>query len=195
MLDIKFGVGDDGAIGGASHCGKHGGEAGVAAEDFEDHEALVRAGGSTEAIDHLDGAGDAGAEADAVVGAGDIVVHGLGNADDFEALFVKANAIAERVVAADGDESIDAKPGEILEDFGSEVVLLSGEFVLEMRGDAGFADAAGIGAGRVEKSAAGSAGAIDDVFVEKEEIVGIVVILLANHVDEVVTALANADNM
>src|SRR5712692_9302416 len=195
VLDIEFVFGNDAAIGGAGHGGKHGGEACVAAEDFEDHEALVGAGGSTEAIDHLNGAGDAGAEADAVVGAGDVVVHGLGNADDFEAFFVEANAIAERVVAADGDESIDAKPGEILEDFGSEVVLLGGEFVLEMRGDAGFADAARIGAGRMEKGAAGAAGAIDDLFVEKEEIVGIVVILFANHVDEAGPAVANADDL
>jgi len=60
---------------------------------------------------------------------------------------VEANAVAEGVVAADGDERVDAEPGEILEDFRSEVVLFGGEFVLEMRGDVGFGDAAGIGAG------------------------------------------------
>jgi len=49
------------------------------------------AGGGAEAVDHLNGARDAGAEADAVVGAGDVVVHGLGNADDFEAFLVEAD--------------------------------------------------------------------------------------------------------
>jgi len=132
MLDIEFVFGNDAAIGGTGHGGKHGGEAGVAAEDFEDHEALVGAGGGAQAVDHLDGARDARAEADTVVGAGDVIVHGLGNANDLEAFLVEANAVAEGVVAADGDKRVDAEPGEILEDFGSEVVLFGGEFVLEM---------------------------------------------------------------
>src|SRR5260370_9406742 len=64
-----------------------------------------------------------------------------------------------------------------------------------MRGDAGLADAAGIGARRMEKGAAGAAGAIDGFFVEEEEIVGIVVILLADHIHEAGPAVANADDL
>src|SRR5439155_10978249 len=185
----------DTAIGGASHGGKHGSETGVAAKDFENHEAFVRAGGSAQAVDHLNGAGDAGAEADAIVRARDVIVHGLGNADDLEALFVETNAVAEGIVAADGNESVDAEPGEILEDFRSEVILLCGEFILEMRRDIGFGNAAGIGAGRMEKSAAGAARAIDDLFVEKEEIVGVVMVLLADHIYESGPPVANADDL
>ncbi len=125
----------------------------------------------------------------------DVVVHGLGNADDFEAFFVEADTIAERVVAADGNEGVDAEPGQIFEDFGGEVVLLGGEFVFQMRGDAGLGNAAGIGTGRMEKGAAGAAGTIDGLFVEKEEIVGIVVILLADHIHEAGPAVANADDL
>ena len=155
----------------------------------------MRAGGSAEAVDHLNGARDAGAEADAVVGAGDVVVHRFRNADNFEAFLVETNAVAEGVVATDGDKGINAEPGEILEDFGSEVVLLGGESLPEMSGDAGLAHAAGIGAGRMEKGAAGAAGAIDDLFVEKVEVVGVVVILLADHVHEAGPAVANADDL
>src|SRR5438477_2801593 len=43
MLDIKFELRDDTAIGGASHGGKHGSETGVAAKDFENHKAFVGA--------------------------------------------------------------------------------------------------------------------------------------------------------
>jgi hypothetical protein len=64
-----------------------------------------------------------------------------------------------------------------------------------MCGDAGLADTARIGAGRVEKSAAGAAGAINGLFVEKKEIVGIVVILLADHIHESGPAVANADDL
>ena len=195
MFDIEFIFGNDAAIGSAGQGGKHGGEAGVAAEDFDDHETLVRAGGGAEAVDHLNGARDASAEADAVVCAGDVVVHGLGNADDFEACFVEADAIAQRVVAADGDESVDAEPGKILEDFRGEIVFLASEFVLKMRRNAGLGDAARIGARRMEKSAAGAAGAIDGLFVEEEEMVGVVIILLADHIDESGPAMANADDL
>src|SRR6266852_6443320 len=195
MLDIEFVFRNDAAIGGTGHSGKHGGEAGVASENFEDHETLVGAGGSAEAVDHLNGARDAGAEADAVVGAGDVVVHRFRDADNFETLLVQANSIAERVIAADGDERINAEPGEILEDFGSEVVFLGGELVLEMRRDAGLGHPAGIGTGRMEKGAAGAAGAINGLFVEKEEVVGVVVILRADHVHEAGPAVANADDL
>src|SRR2546426_4043566 len=195
MLDINLKLRNDAAIGGTCHGRKHGSETGVAAKDLEDHETLVGAGGGAKAVDHLDGAGDAGAEADAVVGAGDVVVHGLGNADDLEAFFVKADAIAQRVVTADGDESVDAEPGEVLEDFRGEIVFLGSEFVLKMRRNAGLGDAARIGAGRMEKSAAGAAGAIDGLFVEEEEIVGVVIILLADHIDESGPAMANADDL
>src|SRR5207248_11613287 len=77
-LNIEFKLWNNAAIGGPRHGRKHGGESCVAAENFQNHEALVGAGGGPQAIDHLNGASDAGAEADAVVGARNVVVHGLG---------------------------------------------------------------------------------------------------------------------
>src|SRR5438046_1475475 len=64
-----------------------------------------------------------------------------------------------------------------------------------MRRDIGFGNAAGIGARRMEKSAASAAGAIDDFFVEKKEIVRVVVVLFADHIDKAGPAVANADNL
>src|SRR6266849_8520666 len=195
MLDIEFVLRNDAAIGSAGHGRKHSGETRVTAENFDDHETLVGAGGGAQAVDHLNGARDAGAETDAVIGAGDIIVHGLGNTDDFEAFLVKTNTVAKCVVASDGDQSVDTQPGEVFEDFRGEVVFLGSEFVFQMRRDARLGDAAGIGPGRMEKSAAGAAGAIDGLFVEKEEIVGIVVIFLADHIHEAGPAVANADDL
>src|SRR4029077_1682999 len=89
MFNIEFVFGNHAAIGSASHGGKHGGEASVAAKNFQHHESLVRTGGSAQAVYHLNRARHTSAEADAIVGARNIVVHGLGNANDLEAFFVQ----------------------------------------------------------------------------------------------------------
>src|SRR5260370_40860100 len=102
MLDIEFVLRNDAAIGSAGHGRKHGGETRVTAENFDDHETLVGAGGGAQAIDHLNGARDAGAETYAVIGAGGIVVHGLGVADDCEAFLLETNTVAKCVVATAG---------------------------------------------------------------------------------------------
>ncbi len=47
----------------------------------------------------------------------------------------------------------------------------------------------------MEKSAAGAAGAIDDLFVQEEEIIGVVVVLVADHVHEPGPAVANANDL
>jgi len=195
MFDIEFEFGNDAAVGGAGHGGKHGGKAGVAAENFQDHETFMGARGSAQAIDHLNRARDAGAEADAVIRAGDVVVHSLGNADDFEAFFVETNTVTERVIAANWDQCVDAQPSEVLQNFGCEVILLSGKPVLEMSGDVSLGDAAGIRAGGMEKGATGTAGAVDDFLVEEKEIVGVVEILLTDHIHEAGPAVANADDL
>src|SRR5437588_12806056 len=60
---------------------------------------------------------------------------------------------------------------------------------------AGFTDAARVGAGRMEKSPAGAPRAVDDFFREQLKIVGIVMTLVANHVDEPGPATAKADEL
>src|SRR4029077_20821823 len=67
--------------------------------------------------------------------------------------------------------------------------------IFEVRGNAGFGDAAGIGARRMQESATGAAGAIDNLFIQEKEIVGIVVILLADHVRETGPTVTNADDL
>jgi len=108
---------------------------------------------------------------------------------------VKPDAITKRVVAADGNERLNTKPREVFQNFESEIVFLGREFVLEMHGHAGLADASGIGARGMEKRAAGAAGAIDDFFVQQNKVVGVVAILFADHVHEPGPAVANADNL
>src|SRR5258708_39437955 len=103
MLDIEFVFGNDTAIGSTGHGRKHGGKTRVPAKDFDNPETLVGAGGRAQAVDHLNGTRDAGTEADAIVGAGDIVVHCLRDARDFEAFRVETTPIAKRVVSSYAD--------------------------------------------------------------------------------------------
>src|SRR5204862_2628966 len=55
--------------------------------------------------------------------------------------------------------------------------------------------AARMGAGRMKKGTGGATRAVEDLFVEKEEIVGFVVVLLADHIHETGPAMANADDL
>ena len=103
----------------ASHGGKHRRKSGVAPEHFQHQKAFVRAGRRSQIVGQLNGARDAGAEPDAVVGARNVVVHGLGNRNDFKAFFVQAHAVAESVVAPDRHHVINAEPLEIFQHFGS----------------------------------------------------------------------------
>src|SRR5258708_39349421 len=140
-------------------------------------------------------AAEAGAEADAVIGAGNVVVHGFGNGDDFEALLVQANAVAERVIAADGDHVIDAKPFQIFKNFWSDIVFFLGELTLKVFRYVGFAGAPGIGARGMKEGAASAASAIDYVFGEQLEVFGIVVGFVADHFNEPAPTMTKADDL
>src|SRR5260370_19554974 len=141
-------------------------------------------GGSTQGVGHLDRAGNTSAETDAVIGAGHVVAHGLRNGHDAHAFLIEAHAIAEGIVAADGDEVFHAQPGEILQDFGRKVVPLGVVFALQVVRDTVFGDAARIGARRVQEGAAGAPGAIHDVLGKALKVVGVVVLFVANEIDK-----------
>ena len=64
-------------------------------------------------VDRLDRAADRGREADAIIGAEDVIVHRLGDRDDRHALRREMRREAQGAVAAQGDHGVDA---ELLED-------------------------------------------------------------------------------
>ena len=64
-------------------------------------------GGRVEAVDRLRRDLDGGVEAEGAVGAGEVVVDGLGDADDRQLPRQLVGGV-ERAVAADGDEAVEA---------------------------------------------------------------------------------------
>ena len=116
-----------------------------------------------QAVGHGNSAGHAGAEADTVVGAGNVIVHRLRNGDDLHAFLIEPHTVAQRVVSSDGDEVIDAQPVQILEHFRGQVVFFGVVSGLQMRRHAGLTDPAGIRTGRMQERAASPSGAVDQI--------------------------------
>ena len=75
-------------------------------------------------IGQLDGARNTGAEANAVIGAGHIIVHRFGDGDDLEAFLVKPHTVAQRIITANGDQVIDPQVIQVLQHFWGQVVNL-----------------------------------------------------------------------
>ena len=109
-VDVEWDLRDDGPV----DAGKVGGDeaclAAVPAEELDDRDALVAPGARAEVVDELDAAGDGRREADAVVGAVDVVVHRLRDRDDRHTLVVEAERVRERVVPADRSNTVVTEP-------------------------------------------------------------------------------------
>ncbi len=155
----------------------------------------MRSGRGPQVVGHGDGAGDAGAEPDAVVGARHVVVHGLGNGDHLEAFLVKAHAVAQRVIAADGNQEVDPQPGQILQHLGRQVVFFFFVCGLQVGRDIFLLHLPGIGARAVQESSAGAAGAVDQLFGQGLNVVAVVVVLLADNIDQSAPSSAHADHL
>src|SRR6266852_1670248 len=63
-----------------------------------------------------------------------------------------------------------------------------------MSGDVGLADAAGIGAGRVQESASGASSSIDNRLGKVQKVVTVIEIFVPYHFDQPGPAVANADD-
>src|SRR5207237_10670079 len=156
-------------------------------------EALVRAGRRARPVRELDRARDAGAEADGVVRAIDVVVHRLRNGDDVHALIVQALAIAQGVIAADRNEHVDAEVREVLEHILRHVVDLRVIAGHECR-HALAREMAGARSRRVKKRTAGPRRRIHDGLVELLHALAVVGSLVAIVIDEARPPTADAND-
>jgi hypothetical protein len=89
--------------------GVRGDPARVAAHDLDDDDAVVRLGGGVQAVDGVRGDLHRGVEAEGHVGAGQVVVDRLRHADHLHAVGREPARDAERVLAADRHERVDAE--------------------------------------------------------------------------------------
>ena len=107
-LDRDRLLGDQDHVGAAGDPGVERDPADVPAHHLDDHDAVVRLGRRVQAVDRLGRDRDGGVEAERVVGAVEVVVDRLRDADDGEVvLLVELRGDAERVLAADRDERVE----------------------------------------------------------------------------------------
>ena len=124
----------------------------------------MRAGNRTQVVDQGDRAGHAGAEADAVIRPRHIIIHRFRDGDDPETFLVKPHAITECVIPADGNEGINAKKIQVLEDFRRQVVALFIISISQMQRNILQLNPGGIRTRCMQEGAAGPTGLVDDIF-------------------------------
>ena len=82
LVDVEGLLGHQGDVGAGGQAGVQGDPARVPAHDLDQQHPLVRLGGGVQPVDHLGGDADRGVEAEGQVGAVDVVVDRLRDADD-----------------------------------------------------------------------------------------------------------------
>src|SRR5204862_7041276 len=82
LVDVELPFGHENAMRAAGHSRMRGDPAGVPAHNFDNHDALVRFGSGVETIDRFRYDLNSSVETERVVGAGQVVIDGLGNADN-----------------------------------------------------------------------------------------------------------------
>src|SRR5215216_3653244 len=179
-------------------------KSGIAAKDAEDADSLVRTDSGALPLDGVAGAGDRGREADAVLGVADVVVHRLRDGDDLDAEFVDLGCVTERVVAADGDQVLDAEPREVSQHLASDVPRLGCDAALGAeRGWTVLADEMirqllhfrRIGAARVQHGAAAPIDGARVFTVQRDEVVGPAGRVLEVQVREGLPTTAETDDL
>ncbi len=89
VVDVDFLLGNENDMRAAGDSRSIGNPAGVAAHDFNDDHAIMRVGRSVDAVDGLGGDHDRCVVAECLVGAADVVVDRLGNANGVDAVFAQ----------------------------------------------------------------------------------------------------------
>src|SRR3954467_12758014 len=107
VIDVDLLLRDKDDMRATGDSGGVGNPAGVAAHHFADDDAIVRVGCGVEAVDGLGRDHDGGVKPKGLIGAADVVVDGLGNANSVDAVFGEIERDRLRIVAAEGDQSID----------------------------------------------------------------------------------------
>jgi hypothetical protein len=136
-VDVERLLRDEHCAGPSGNAGVQGDPARVAAHHLDDEHPVVGLGGRVQAVDGLHRDVDRGVEPEGEVGAGEVVVDGLGHPHDVHAEVGQLGGHAEGVLAPDGDQGVDP--------LGSEVLLDPLDATVDLEG---------VGAARAEDGAA-----------------------------------------
>jgi len=120
-LDGEGNFRDEDDVRAAGESGVEGDPSGIAAHEFDDHDAVMGFGGGVDAVDGVGGDVDGGVKAEGDVRGREIVVNGLGDSDDVESLGGEIEPDLLGAVAADDDESVEADGLGVLDDLIGEV--------------------------------------------------------------------------
>ena len=90
----------------AGNSGAQGQPAGPMPHDFGDDDAVMAVRRAVQPVNRFGGNAECGVEANRRVGAGDVVINGLGEGDDVEAIPDQAQRVFVRATAADADEGV-----------------------------------------------------------------------------------------
>ena len=108
-VDVVGALGDEDDVCAARNAGVEGQPAGLVAHDLNAHHAAVAACRGVDAVDDVGGDVHSGVEAEGDVGAVDVVVDGLGQADDVQALLCQQIGRLVGAVAAQAEQAV--QPG------------------------------------------------------------------------------------
>ena len=139
--------------------------------------------------------GDAGAEADAVIGARNIIVHCLRYSDDFHAFFVQTLRITQRVIATNRNQCIDTEELEVGENLLSNVVDFVSIGVSHMRRDRCARQVTRSRARCMEKSATEPATPVHFLFGQLLHMLAIIGRGVGNHIHQPAPAAAKPDHL
>ena len=154
----------------------------------------MRTGRRPQRVRQLDGARHARPEADAVVRAGHVVVHRLGNGNDLDPFLVEPVAVAERIVPADRNQVVQPQEFDVLEDVWRDVVDVIGVAVGQMRRNHGLGQVARAGAGRMQERASGPSRTVHHLLGQDLVALRVVGIRLRNDVHQTGPTAADPDH-
>ena len=108
LLDVKRALGHEDRIGAAGDPRISGDPAGVATHHLDHHHTVVRLRGGVQPVDRIGGYLHGGLKAEGEIGGADVVVDRLGHTNERQPLLAQAQRHAERVLAADRDQRVQA---------------------------------------------------------------------------------------
>ena len=122
FLALERHLGDDSAIDAGEVRGQQARFAGVASEQLDDEEALVRSSSGTEIVDEHDRSCDGCGEAEAVVRAEDVVVHCFWDGDQRNAFAVKTPRECQSAVAAESHQAVEPEKSDRVQRRAGQIV-------------------------------------------------------------------------